>query len=127
VSQEAEGEEEMTERKDRTEGTRRESSQEGDGRESLGMKSSPSRTLGKDLREAREEMWLVKDSQVGKCSLGNLISQGKEYSWKRRRNELSRERDNRVSAAERGARTELSDIVERRIDGTVNLADNPAV
>jgi hypothetical protein len=45
-----------------TEGNGRESSQEGHGRESLGKKSSPSRTLGKDLREAREGMYLVKDS-----------------------------------------------------------------
>jgi hypothetical protein len=60
--QEPNGEEEMTEGKERTDGTGQESSQEGHGRESLGKKSSPSRTLGKDLREAREGMYLVKDS-----------------------------------------------------------------
>jgi hypothetical protein len=69
--QEREGEEEMTEGKEMTEGNGRESSQEGDGRESLGKKSSPSRTLGKDIREAREGMRLVKDSQVG-----NEMAQG---------------------------------------------------
>jgi hypothetical protein len=55
----------MTEGKERTDGTGQESSQEGDGRESLGKNSSPSRTLGKDIREAKEGMRLVKDSQVG--------------------------------------------------------------
>ncbi|MCJ7609250.1 hypothetical protein MUP00_06230 [Candidatus Bathyarchaeota archaeon] len=55
----------MTEGKERTDGTGQESSQEGDGRESLGTRSSPSRTLGKDIREAKEGMRLVKDSQVG--------------------------------------------------------------
>jgi hypothetical protein len=58
--------------KERTEGNGRESSQEGDGRESLGKKSPPSPTLGKDIREAKEGMRLVKDSQVGSYMEGGM-------------------------------------------------------
>jgi hypothetical protein len=80
--QKPDGEEEMTEGKERTDGTGQESSQEGDGRESLGKNSSPSRTLGKDIREAKEGMRLVKDSQVGnemeECGRGLLAVEGAE-------------------------------------------------
>jgi hypothetical protein len=54
TSQETGGQEERTER---TDGTGQESSQEGNGRESLGKKSSPYRTLGKErnMQELRED------------------------------------------------------------------------
>jgi hypothetical protein len=40
---------------------------------------------------------------------------------------LSKEKDDRASVPERGVRAKLSDVVERRIDGTGSPADNPVV